>query len=112
MCSKNEALKILNEVYEQCKELFGELEAAYLYGSYARGDFHSESDVDILVSVRRTQEEISKSRMEIAEIASSLSLKYDVTVSAAVKSAEQFEKYQNILPYYMNVIKEGIKYAG
>lgn len=112
MCNKNEAVKILNLAYEQCKRIFGEPESAYLYGSYARGDYHSESDVDIFIAVRKTQEEISAHRMDVAKIASDLSLEYDVTVSIAVKPAEQFEKYQSILPYYQNVIKEGIKYAG
>ncbi len=112
MCNKNEAIEILAKACVQCKSVFGELKTAYLYGSYARGDFHSESDVDILLTVDKTQEQISKCRMAVADISSALSLEYDVTVSIAVKPAEQFEKYQNVLPFYRNVIKEGIKYAG
>lgn len=50
--------------------------------------------------------------MAVAEIASDLSLEHDVTVSISVKSAELFEKYQNVLPFYQNVIREGVKYAG
>ena len=112
MCSKNEAIEILNEACERCKTVFGELKSAYLYGSYARGDYHSESDVDILLTVDKSQEQISRCRMAVAEIASDLSLEYDVTVSMSVKSAELFERYQNVLPFYQNVIKEGVEYAG
>lgn len=112
MCSKNEAIEILCQAYEECKRVFGNLESAYLYGSYARGDYHGDSDVDILLTVDLSQTEISKYRMAIAEIASNLSLEHDITVSVAVKPAEQFNRYKTILPFYQNVINEGIPYAG
>ena len=48
MCTQNEAVVILREVYEGCQKIFGDIKDAYLYGSYARGDYHEESDVDIL----------------------------------------------------------------
>lgn len=112
MCSKAEAMEILRQAFVRCEGIFGKIEAAYLYGSYARGDFHSESDVDILLTVRQSQEEISGNRMAVAKIAGSLSLAHDVTVSIAVKPAEQFERYRNVLPFYQNVVREGIPYAG
>ena len=112
MCNKNEAVQILYQVCEKCKTIFGNIENAYLYGSYARGDYHSESDVDILLTVDMTQQQISKHRMAVACISSKLSLEHDVTVSVSVKPAEQFERYMNVLPFYQNVVREGIRYAG
>ena len=51
MCTQQQALQILGEVYDACKRRFGcPIDAAYLYGSYARGDYHSDSDVDILTA--------------------------------------------------------------
>ena len=47
MCDKREALAILNEVFNRCSEVIPVTDA-YLYGSYARGDYDSESDVDIM----------------------------------------------------------------
>ena len=50
MCTQSQALTILGEVYQQCSQRFPcQIKDAYLYGSYARGDFHAESDVDILL---------------------------------------------------------------
>lgn len=41
---------ITNEVYEELLKLFEEkIERIILYGSYARGDFDLESDVDIMI---------------------------------------------------------------
>ena len=112
MCNKNEAVEILHQVYDRCNMIFGKIEKCYLYGSYARGDYHTESDVDILLTVEMNHEEIAKYRMDVAEVSSDLSLEHDVTVSIAVKPAEQFERYREVLPFYQNVVNEGIRYAG
>ena len=112
MCDQGQALQILSEVYEACKPFFkNKLRDVYLYGSYARGDYHKESDVDILVSVDLEPTEISEYRQSIAAIASDLSLKHDITISVTMKSAMQFHKYMNVIPFYKNVIEEGIRYG-
>lgn len=112
MCNQKQANEILAEVYHLCNGLFVDgIEKAYLYGSYARGDYHAESDVDILLTVNMEATSIAKLRNMISSITSELSLKHDVTVSVTVKPQEQFAKYCNVLPYYMNVVKEGIQYA-
>lgn len=112
MCDQNQAVRILGEVRRACDPVFGDLlKNAYLYGSYARGDYHAGSDIDILLTVDLEQPEISGYRNAVAAIASELSLRHDITVSVTVKSAEQFQKYANVLPFYKNVIQEGILYG-
>lgn len=112
MCNKNQAIDILGEVYNACNPLFNNtVKDAFLYGSFARGDYHSESDVDILLTVDIPAEEIPKHRNSLALITSELSLKHDVTVSVTVKSYEQFSKFSTVQPFYMNVLKEGVRYA-
>lgn len=112
MCNQNQAIAILGEVYAACNPIFGTaIKDAYLYGSYARGDYHAESDIDILLTVDLTPEDIAKYRRSIAEVTSELSLRHDVTVAVSVKSLEQFLRYAQVLPYYKNVLVEGIRYA-
>ena len=112
MCNQNQAIVILGEVYAACNPVFGNaIKDAYLYGSYARGDFHVESDIDILLAVDLEQEAISRLRNRIGLITSDLSLKHDVTVSVTVKPFAQFRQYADVLPYYRNVLGEGIRYA-
>ncbi len=113
MCTKIQAIDILHKVFECCRNVYGEaLAEAYLYGSYARGDFHAESDIDILLVADLTQREISSYRNALAHITSDLSLEYDVTISVTVKPMEQFYRFSESLPYYKNVRMEGIRYAG
>lgn len=110
MC-QSEAIAILNEVYQRCHSAFPNgLKEAYLYGSYARGDFDNESDVDILLTVDLEPADISHYRNQVAAISSDLSLDHDVTVSITIKSFDHFHRYSSVLPFYKNVLTEGIHY--
>lgn len=107
-----DAVSIVREVYDACSKLFpGGVHDAYLYGSYARGDFDSESDVDILLTIDADGMEISKHRNDLAEITSDLSLKHDVTVSVTAKPLQQFRQYSAVMPFYKSVLREGVRYA-
>lgn len=43
---------------------------------------------------------------------SRLNLECDVTVSVTVHPLEQFICYRKVLSYYINIVKEGIRYSG
>lgn len=66
---------------------------------------------DILITVALDRSDLSKYRNALATISSDLSLKHDVTVSLIVKPYNEFILYSNSLPFYKNVIEEGIRYA-
>ena len=104
------ALDILAEVYQGCSKIFPQaIENVYLYGSYARGDFDKESDVDIFFTVDMDWEGISRYSKQFDHFVSELSLKYDVLVSVMVNPLALFLQFDE-LPYFMNVKNEGIRY--
>ena len=107
MCNKSEALQILESVYQGVTPLFP-VSAAYLYGSYARGDHTPDSDVDIMVVSPLSPDQLRVHRKEIAHLSSELSMVHDVTVSLTVRSESQFRPQQ--IPYYRNVLRDGIRY--
>ena len=112
MCTQNEAMLIFKEAVEACSKILdGRIKDAWLYGSYARGDFHEESDIDILLTVDMTDEELKEHRHELSVVNSDLSMEHDVTVSVTAKPLDQFVRYVNTLPYYRNVLREGIAYG-
>ena len=111
MCTKDEAIEILGEAYSSCSAIFKEyIKEAYLYGSYARGDYNNESNVDILITIILERTDIAKFRYALATVTSDLSLKHDVTVSIIVKPHNEFILYRDSIPFYMNVVEEGIRY--
>lgn len=106
------AEKIFHDVVTRSKPILGDKYCdAYLYGSYARGDFNEDSDVDILITVKLGYLEMSEYRRKVSKVVSDISLENDVTVSVSLKPIDVFSRYSNILPYFINVLKEGIKYA-
>jgi predicted nucleotidyltransferase len=106
------AEKIFHDVVTRCKPILGDKYCdAYLYGSYARGDFDDESDIDILITVKLGYLEMSDYRRKISHVISEISLENDITVSVSLKPIDVFTRYSEVLPYFMNVLKEGIKYA-
>ena len=112
MCNQSQAIAILGEVYSACNPVFDNaIIDAYLYGSYARGDYHKESDIDILLTVDLDSAAIAGLRGKLAVIISELSLEHEITISVTAKPLSQFKQYANILPYYKNVLTEGIRYA-
>lgn len=101
------------EVNEELIKLFGEkIERIILYGSYARGDFSLESDVDIMILLNCTQKEIMEKRKEISKIASRVGLKNDIMVSLLARNYREYENNMRYQPFYQNVEKEGMKIYG
>ncbi|WP_018617586.1 nucleotidyltransferase domain-containing protein [Spirosoma luteum] len=102
----NSQLQTLSrDVKQVLTELYGErLEQVVLYGSYARGDFHAESDVDYLV-VLRDDVKAGKEVRRMAPVIGPLSLKYAVEVSIFPVAMEKY--LLGYTPFYQAVQQEG-----
>lgn len=104
---------ITSEVSEELIKLFGgKIERIILYGSYARGDYTLESDVDIMILLNCDQKEITKRRKEINKIASRIGLKNDIMVSLLARNYVDYENQMRYQPFYQNIEKEGRKIYG
>lgn len=113
MCDKNTAIQIMNEVVERAKAMpWGDsFVDAYLFGSYARGDYDDESDIDIFLTFKKNDDEIRLVNRAISKINSDVSLEHNITVCAFAASYNRFSKYEGTLPLYINIVKEGVRYG-
>ena len=84
------------------------LKQVILYGSYARGDYTEDSDIDIMVLTTLTDKEIEQIETEIYDLAFDYLMDYGVDISVVIKNEEQFNYWLGALPFYDNVEKEGI----
>lgn len=97
------------EFVTELKEIFGEkLSKIILYGSYARGDYHVTSDVDIMILVTLSDEEIKRIENQVFDCAYDLEMKYGVDISPIIKNKTHYEYWVDTLPFYRNIQQEGV----
>ena len=82
-----------------------------MYGSYARGDYTSESDIDVMLIVDISEKDELESALLLADTVVDLNLEFDVVLSPLVESKEKYEKYKGINPLFKSVEREGIRIA-
>ena len=82
---------------------------AILFGSYARGDDDSDSDIDVLFLVDASQQEISARNWQVGDLAADFLLEHGVMVSPIVENRDYFTANSGVLPFYRNIVREGVK---
>jgi predicted nucleotidyltransferase len=97
----------LLRVTEELKTSFSDrLKAVVAFGSRVRGDFHSESDFDILVIIENPT--ISDEE-KIIKIISDEEERTGIPYGPVIKSLEAFEKERQFKTgFYLNIMKEGV----
>ena len=112
MCSKNTLELLLKETVNGLRGFFGDqLRSVILYGSYARGDYDDESDIDVMVLVDSSRQDISEKTWEISSVAADLLLDRGVMVSPIVENRRYFQDNIGFLPFYQNIAREGVRYS-
>jgi len=113
MCSNNQLSLILDRIAKKAVDVFGEkLNNVYLYGSYARGDQTSESDIDIMIIADVSSDELYKYKMPFLVETSELGLENDIVITVSLKDFQTFNRYSDVLPFYQNILKEAVSIAG
>ena len=105
--------KIIEEfILESSKILKDRLKKVILFGSYARGDYEKNSDIDIMLLTDCNEEELIKYRGIIRDVACDIELDNDVIISPIVKNIDKYKERIDVIPFYMNVEKEGVILRG
>ena len=84
------------------------LKKVILYGSYARGDFNKNSDIDIMILTDLSFEEIEDYRDKISDIAYDIELDTGVILSPIIKNIDIYNNRVKFVPFYRNIQKEGV----
>jgi len=109
MCSQTTLNIITDKVVQAARESLGDkLDKVILYGSYARGDYDDESDIDIMVLADIPLDDRGREREKIKKILNYIDLEHDVVLSLKVTDCTTFYKFINDLPFFVNVQREGV----
>ena len=100
---------IMNNFANDMKKIFGEhYRETIVYGSYARGDYDENSDIDVMILVDFSEEDICMYKDKVSDCAFDYFISYGVDISPIIKNEEHFNKWVEDLPYYYNVRQEGV----
>ena len=105
-----EDLSCLLERYKEAvSQILGErLKRIILYGSYARGDFKQDSDMDIMILADIQPEEISNLADRIYDITYDFEVKYEMEINPSIQSIQVYEQRKGVYPFFMNIEKDGV----
>ncbi len=98
---------LFREVEQKLKSVFHEkLDKIILYGSYARGDYGDESDIDIMVLIH--DGDLKKYDRQILRINVDFSIRFDVNLSIIIEDKADFDLNADVIPLFRNINREGI----
>ena len=101
---------LLEQYTEILKEIYGKhLKAVILYGSYARGDYRADSDIDIMILLDLSDMDIKAYRHELSGETFDFNMDHGLDIKPIAKSQQHFQKWVDVYPFYANVEKEGVK---
>jgi len=105
---------ITDIVSESIKNVVGDkLRRIILYGSYARGDFSDNSDIDIMVLADiHDDKELMELEKVLWDIGWSVGMEHDIMISVFLKDNTHFYEWQDAMAYYRNIIKDGVVLYG
>ncbi len=98
---------IAREFKQALQTIYGDrLHDVILYGSYARGDYDEESDIDLMVLLTDETVDTITEIFKITEIETDITLKYGYPISPLPVA---YHRYQtSVMPVYQEARREGL----
>lgn len=96
----------IKELVEGLRKLYGEnLSRVILYGLKARGEATEESDIDIMVVLKKIKDK-SKELESVIKLSTEIDFKYETLISVTLQREEDYLVKES--PLLLNVRKEGL----
>jgi len=104
---------ITDEISSRVHNALGDkLHKIILFGSYARGNYDDESDIDIMVLADINHADLSKAEKELWEIGWDVGFDHDIMVSVFLKESGHFNEWCDDMAYYRNIMSDGVVLYG
>lgn len=101
--------ELIMQYVEEVKKIYGNhLSKVVLYGSYARGDFSPESDIDIMILLDISDLDLKSYSQKLSYMTYDFNLDHDLDIKPIAKNEVHFMKWVKNYPFYSNVHNEGV----
>ena len=106
-------LDLIEQYVEAVKKIYGShVRQIILYGSYARGDFRPDSDVDIMILLDMSDLELKAYAQQLSYMTYDFNMDNDLDIKPIAKSEAHFKKWIVNYPFYSNAYKDGVVLYG
>lgn len=110
MCSQLEVRIIIAQLREKLANIFPQEQFdIILFGSYARHDADDESDIDVMFLVNSSRQTIQEKHWQIGEAAAEVLMDFGIVVSPIVENRAYYHANADLLPFFRNVQREGVR---
>lgn len=105
----DEIMLILKDYKRDAQEILKDhMERMILYGSYARGDYRDDSDIDIMFLVDLREDEIPSYRKRINYMTYDFNMENDADISSKLRNNSHFNHWKDASVFYRNIEEEGV----
>ena len=100
---------LIDQYIAEVRNIYGLcLQKIILFGSYARGDYHVESDVDLMILLDISDLELKAYSQKLSYMTYDFNLDNEVDIKPIAKSEAHFRKWSENYPFYANIQREGV----
>ncbi len=102
--------QLLSEILQYSLKAFGSrLGSVILYVSYSCSEADAESNIDVMFLLNEDAQELSSHRYALNSYGTGLDLKFGMLTSMVFQDVETFYMGKNVLPFYKNILSNGVK---
>lgn len=106
----HETSTIIDRYVREIAEVFGShLKKVILYGSYARGDFREDSDIDIMILVDLDEQAIKAAGRKLSDVTFDINFDHNVQIMPIIQNEAFFDRWVGAYPFFNQVNNEGIE---
>lgn len=100
---------VIQAYHVKLKSFFGtSLVKVILFGSYARGDYNADSDIDIMILVNVLPEQISEYADKVYDFTYDFEQTYDVEINPCIQNINTYNHWKGVSPFFINIEREGV----
>ncbi|MDO4284337.1 MAG: nucleotidyltransferase domain-containing protein [Eubacteriales bacterium] len=89
-------------------ELNGVPVKVIVFGSYARGDFRADSDLDLMILAELPPEKLVGYTDPIYDLTYDFEEESGLEINPVIQSAQTYEYWKDVNPFFINIEREGV----